>query len=196
MKKIDIGAAVQYGWDSIKKDFWYFVGIAVVYSVLTSVPTFRDDDLGKFGLLGVVLSAWLTAGFLKLVLSYYDGKKLPFSELFTQVKYFWRVLGASILVGLIVLAGFILFIVPGIYLALRLQFTVNLIVDQDLGIIEAMKKSGELTHGVKWSLLLFVLTTIGIIILGAIALGVGIFVAIPIIWLAEIQIYRKLLTAK
>ena len=134
----------------------------------------------------------MTSGYLKMMLSYESGKKLPFGDLFTQVKYFWRVLGATLLLGLIVVIGFFLLIVPGIYLALRFQFTLLLILDKDLGILEAMKQSSMLTNGKKMPLLGFDLTLLGVIILGAIVFGVGIFVAMPVVWLATVFVYHKL----
>lgn len=195
MKRIEIGPAISYGWESVKKNFWYFVAIAAIYMAVSSIPGADKNDNGTLSLLGIIISAYFTAGMLKLTLSYFDKKMLPLSDLFTQVKYFWRILGATILIMLIVVAGFILLIVPGIIWALRYQFVLNLIVDKDMGISEAMHKSDELTKGVKLQLLVFNLSIVGITLLGFLALGIGIFVTLPIGWLAEIKIYRALLKA-
>jgi len=197
-KRVEIGKAVGYGWDSIKKDFWYFVGIAFIVSVISGInSSWSDENTGtSIGLLGLLLGAWMTAGRMKLVLSYYDKKKLDFAELFTQLKYFWRVLGATLLIGLIVVGGLILLIIPGIYWSLRYSMTTNLIVDKDMGILEAMGESGKLTAGIKWRLLGFGFTALGIIILGALCLGAGVLVAMPIIWLAQVYIYKNLLGKK
>jgi uncharacterized membrane protein len=73
------------------------------------------------------------------------------------------------------------------------MFVIPLIVDKDLDISEAMKQSTSLTRGIKWPLLGFILVSFGIFILGALLFGVGILVAIPIIWLANINLYRSLL---
>jgi uncharacterized membrane protein len=191
--KIEIGKAVGFGWDSIKKDFWYFVGLAVIYMLASSILSKSTNHVIELGFLSIFIGPWLTAGLTRIALDYYGGKKPPFETLFTQLKYFWRILGAQILVGLIVAGGLILLIVPGIYWALKYQFTSNIIVDKDLGILEAMGKSGELTKGIKLQLLLFDLALVGIMILGGLALGVGILVAFPIIFLAGIYVYKKLL---
>lgn len=192
-KRVEIGKAIGYGWDSIKKDFWYFIGIVVMYLVITGITNGRDENQASWSLLGLFLSAWMTSGYMKLILSYYDGKKLPFADLFTQIKYFWRVLGATLLIGLIFIGGLILLIVPGIYWALRYRFAINLIIDKDMGITEAMGESARLTKGVKWRLLGFGFVTLGVIILGVICLGIGVLVAIPIVWLADVYIYKNLL---
>jgi uncharacterized membrane protein len=188
MKQIEIGKAFSFGWEGIKKDFWYFIGLSLVATILGGIWN-KGNHLGIISLL---VSSWLAAGSIKIALSYFDGKKLPFNNLFTQTKYFWRMVGASLLLGLIIVVGLIFLIIPGIYLALRFFFTRTLIVDKDMGIIEAMKESTKMTEGIKWQLLVFCLAMIGAMILGGIALGIGIFVAIPIIWLAEIYVYKKI----
>lgn len=196
MKKIETGKAINYGWETIKKDFWYFVAIGAIYMVLNSLSQIFAKDgeaMPLVGLLQFILGVYLTAGVMRLVLDYFDGKKRPINDLLNQGKYFWNVLGAQLLVGLIVFGGLILLIVPGIYWALKYQFVVNLIIDKDMSISEAMAKSGELTQGVIWQLLGFDLVTLGVLILGALALGVGIFVAVPIIWMADVYVYRHLL---
>ncbi len=192
MKQIEIGKALSFGWEKVEKDFWYFVGLAAVYMVISSFGSYETKYNLHFNILGIFIGAWLVAGLTRIALDYYAGKRLPFEALFTQFRYFWRIVGAQILVGLIVIGGLILLIVPGIYWALKYQFVTNIIVDKDLGILEAMHQSGELTKGVKLRLLLFDLACAGVMILGAIALGVGVLVAFPIILLSGIWVYKKL----
>jgi len=194
MKEVfEIKKAVSFGWEGIKKNFWYFVGITFLYLIISSASSIIDRDNEGIRIIDLILSAWVTAGFVKILLDYHANKKDPVSTLFTQTKYFWRMLGATILLGLIIVVGLIFFIIPGIYLALRYQFTINFIVDKDMGIFEAMGESARITSGQKWQLLLFNLAQLGIIILGAMIFGVGIFIAIPIVYLADIHVYKQLL---
>lgn len=196
-RTIDTGKAISYGWEAVKKNFWYFVGLAALVIIIEGIFN-GDQDHQSLSFLSIFASSWLTAGYLTIVFHYYDnnGETLPMSQLFTQLKYFWKVLGASILLCLIICAGFFLLIVPGIYWALKYSMTINLIVDKDMDIIEAMKESANMTNGVKWPLFVFTLTCLGVVILGAICLGVGVFVATPIVWLATAYIYKNLLTTK
>ncbi|HPX94779.1 MAG TPA: glycerophosphoryl diester phosphodiesterase membrane domain-containing protein [Candidatus Moranbacteria bacterium] len=161
--------------------------------IIGSLPSGGPSDRMLLGIAGIFLSAWMICGYVKILLDYYDGKKNKIENIFTQFKYFWRVLGAEIILFTIIVLGLILFIIPGIYFALRFMFVIPLIVDKDLDISEAMKQSTSLTRGIKWPLLGFILVSFGIFILGALLFGVGILVAIPIIWLANINLYRSLL---
>jgi uncharacterized membrane protein len=99
---------------------------------------------------------------------------------------------SSILYGLIVGVGFILLVVPGIYLALRLQFYSFYVVDKNAGITDSLKMSWEATKGNTLNIFLFVLILIALNILGAIALLVGLLVTIPVSFIAVALLYRKL----
>ncbi|MFA6098207.1 MAG: DUF975 family protein [Patescibacteria group bacterium] len=191
-KQVDVGKAIAYGWSEVKKNFWYFVGLAVIVIVIESIGSGPKEHRTYFNVLGLFLGAWMACGFTTIVLDYYGGTKREITDVFTQVKDFWRVLGANILVGFIVLVGFIFLIVPGIYLGLRFIFTIPLIIDKNLGIGEAMERSSEMTKGIKMELFVFALTVIGVLLLGVICLGVGIFVAMPVVWLAYIYIYKTM----
>ncbi len=191
-KQIEIGKAINFGWEAVKKNFWYFVGLAAVYLLLDSLLSKSANHIVDLSFLGIFVGAWLTAGLTRIMLDVYSGKKPPFETLFNQFKYFWRIFGSEILIGLIVVGGLILLIVPGIYWALKYQFVTNLIVDKNMGITEAMGKSGELTKGIKLRLLVFDLALIGVMILGGLALGVGVLIALPIVYLAGIHVYKQL----
>ncbi|MEK7569879.1 MAG: DUF975 family protein [Patescibacteria group bacterium] len=190
-KTVDVGKAFRYGWETLKKDFWYFIGISVLYVVITSVPNAGDNDSG-LGILGIFIGAWLTGGLYRILLDYHVGKKQEFTVLFTQLKHFWRILLGTLLLLLIIAGGLILLIVPGIIWALKYQFTIMLIVDKDMQIMDALRASGEMTKGIKWPLFVFGLAALGALALGLIALGVGVFVAVPVIWLAYVYVYRNL----
>lgn len=54
---------------------------------------------------------------------------------------------ASIVAGLLILAGLIVFVLPGIYLAIRLSYLDIILANEDLGPIESIKRSFQLTKG-------------------------------------------------
>jgi uncharacterized membrane protein len=147
-------------------------------------------------LIFTIIGIFVSIGIVKIILNLVDKKPLAYDELWKNSRYFWRYLGASILYGLIVAVGFILLIIPGVYLAIRYQFVTYLIIDKNMGIKEAFTKSSEMTKGIKWNLFVFDVLLLGIIILGAIALFVGLFAAIPVTWIAMVLMYRSLLKEK
>ena len=88
--------------------------------------------------------------------------------------------------------GLGLLIIPGIYLALRLQFFTAIIVEEDGGILESLRRSWEITKGQAMPLFLVFLTMVGISIVGFLLFIVGIFVAIPLTYMMYAYTYRKL----
>jgi uncharacterized membrane protein len=192
---IDTTQVFQYGWNSVQKDFWYFVGIAFVVMVLGGIGSSSPNETSSLDGLGFLLSILMTCGTTTIFLQYFGGKKLPFSSLFTQLKQYLPVLGATLLLGLITVVGVILLIVPGIYFALKYQFTIQLIIDKNLGVMAAMKESARITNGNKMAIFVFDLQCLGVVILGVLALGVGLLVALPTVELATIKVYRSLVPA-
>jgi len=192
---IDTGKAIGYGWASVKKDFWYFVGLALVVTIIGSIGNSWREHPSHWNFINIFLSTWMLCGYTGIALSYQAGKKLPFENLFTNLKPYWRVLGATLLLGVIFFVGFLLLIVPGVYFALKYQMTINLIIDKNMGIMDAMRASAKMTEGRKMSLLGFDFASLGVIILGAICLGFGVLIAMPIVWLAGIVVYRQLSAA-
>jgi uncharacterized membrane protein len=95
---------------------------------------------------------------------------------------------ARVVIGLLIIAG----IAVTIYLSLRFMFSQYIMIDKNVGIIEAIKKSGQLTEGIKWQLILLILALTGIIILGVLAVVIGLFVAIPLSMIASATVYLQL----
>lgn len=105
---------------------------------------------------------------------------------------FLNYLAAAILVGLVVICGLILLIIPGIILMLMFAFVKFIVIDRNLGPIEAMRESARITHGHRLELLLLFLALLGLNVLGLIALIVGLLVTGPISMLALAHAYRTL----
>lgn len=191
---ISAGPSIRFGWEAVKKDFWYFVGIAFISMIISGIGS-SSSETNSWDLIGTLASVWMTCGTTMIYLLYQQGKKAEVTVLFTSVDRYLSVLGATILISLIVIAGMILLIVPGIIWAIKYQFVIPLILDQKLGVREAMRRSDAITKGKKMDIFMFDLTMLGVVILGVLALFVGLFVAVPVVGLAQIDLYKKLLAA-
>lgn len=203
-----IKESIRVGWEKTKANFWksvaiIFISLSIPFLMqILSALIERDSSLLSFPIYmaiivaGVYLSIALKIGATKLFLRIYDGENPEIKEIFNTYGLFWRYLGQSILYSLIVVGGMILLVVPGIIFAIMYSFASIIIVDANIGIKASLKESKAITNGSKWKLLGFFIV-IGLInILGYIALGVGIFVTIPITTFAMIHIYRELTKKK
>jgi len=90
------------------------------------------------------------------------------------------------------LLAMIPFAIPGLYLAYLFIYTPYLIIDRQLGPIEALQESRVITQGAKIHLFLFGLVILGINIVGALLLIIGLFVTFPVTLMAFTYIYRRL----
>lgn len=192
--------AIRYGWQTVKKDIGFFAGLLLLVMAIYAALNFLTQiTLAKMPLLSVVLSLTvvvanvvLNLGLIKVALKVTVDQKPSVGDLFSCFNLFFRYIWGSILYGLIVCAGFLLLLVPGIIWAVKYQFFPYFMVDQNLKARESLKKSGAITQGAKWSLFLFGFCLVGINLLGVLAMGGGLFLSIPTSMLAMAYVYRKL----
>ena len=200
MSQFRIGEILKTAWGIFKEKMLF---VWLVFAIIWGVSLFfgllqkRVGEESIFGLLvalvSLVASIILQLGLIRIYLDLIDKKDTKVETLFSEYQHFFRYIVASILYGLVVIIGLIFFIVPGIYLALRYSFYSYFIIDKNVGILESLQKSSELTRGNKWKILLFLLVICGINILGLLFFVVGLLFTIPITSIAFSVLYRTLL---
>ncbi|MDD5561119.1 MAG: hypothetical protein PHT50_03185 [Candidatus Omnitrophica bacterium] len=205
MDKFPFGAAVNFGWRKVKENFWSLVIITIIWVAIVGILNSSAKNLEKtmpvisflLSLCATLVNMVITMGVTRIGLKIYAGEKFSIAGMFycggeQALNYFV----ASILYFLAVLAGLILLIVPGIIVMIRMGLYLYLIVDKKMGIIDSLKESMKLTKGNAFNLFLFWLLLLGVILLGFLALFVGILVAIPVTILAYVFVYRYLESRK
>ena len=113
----------------------------------------------------VVLSAIATAATVFIVSESYMGRPLSAGEALNRATPFlWRVIACSILTGLLVMVGFLLFLVPGIVLlcGLILAFPA-LVLEPGTTASGALARSWALTRGSRWRIF-GMLVTLGLLL--------------------------------
>lgn len=199
-KDFSIEGSLKYGWDVVKGNFWFLVGVFVVAWVLVGIPHGIANNLGHsaglaffFRVVGWVAGTIVSIGMINIALKFLDGQKPEFNDLFSFKPHFWKYLGASVLTWLVVWAGMILLVIPGIYWAIKFQFYGYFVVEHKCEPDEAMRRSSRITKDVKWKLLWFGIVLALINVVGALCLFVGLLVTMPLTLLAFSSVYRKLL---
>jgi len=191
--------ALSFGWHRFKERPFFLIGLFIITTVISAISGYVADEIGNGGagvvinLLDFAIQIIIGIGITLILLRVYDKVETDYADLLEQVHLFWKYLVMTILVLVVVVFGFVLFIVPGIIAGLALSFAPYLIVDRNLGPIEAMKQSVEMTHGHRWNLFIFALTIFFFNLLGALFFGVGLLITIPVSALATVHIYRWLL---
>lgn len=192
--------AINFGFKTAKKNIFFFLSVFVVWALITitSQALQASFNLNKqfllsfiFSLLMWVVNSIIAMGIINICLEFVDGKKPNLKDIFYTKKLFNFIL-ASIIRSVIIVAGFILFIIPGIIFSIKLQYSEYLIVDKKLDAVSSIKKSWEMTKGVKWNLFLFGFLLGLINILGILALLIGLLITVPLTFIANAYVYRKL----
>lgn len=201
MNTFSVREALTFGWETFKKRPFLFVGaFALTMLVSGIVSAILDPEQGApvtlitsiMSVLSALIGLFIELGLVTFSIRSHDSVEKVSLYDFWNPAPFLRYLGGQILLGLIVIIGIILLIVPGVIAALGLMFTPYLIIERNRGPIEALKESWRITMGHKKELFFFMLALIGINILGLLALVVGLLVSVPVSMLAMVHVYRKL----
>ncbi|WP_102408123.1 hypothetical protein [Parabacteroides bouchesdurhonensis] len=197
--KFLISEVFNTSWKYTKSQIWVLVGLMIgMFIISFTLSIFALPASGSItgqivvNLISMIISMIFSLGYIKNLFQTLDGIEPQFSAYGQQARKLFTYFIASIIVGITVLIGCIIFIIPGIYLALRLQFFQALIVEEDAGIIDSIKLSWKITEGQVGQLFILMLTMIGIAIIGLLLFGIGILFATPLIYMMYCYTFRKL----
>ena len=193
---LSVGSFITFGWETFKKRGWFLVGTTFLYLVLETVG--RSINVGHnifVSLIMFAISIFIGLGWTAFTLKAHDDiTAVTISDLW-HPKLFWQYFGVTILEILIIGIGLLLFIIPGIIAMAAFMFAPYFVVDKGMGPIEALKASARITKGNRLRVLALIGATILVTLLGCLALGVGLLVAIPVTALATVHTYRRLSSA-
>jgi hypothetical protein len=122
---------------------------SVQKGVTTSTPGTGVGALG--GLLSVLALPFLTVALATAAASCYMGNPITPGQAWRRtMRRFWAVLGLGLLRVLIIGVGLFLFVVPGIFLYIRLLVAPVALVVEGAGPVSALERSWRLTRGHWW----------------------------------------------
>lgn len=159
---IPAGTLVSVTWNDLTQHFAIIAGILAVplvcYVIVMLSPQIGASSIFIAPILliiGGVLSLFAQVALMKQM---HTGWSLSVGGSYAAAKpYFWRVLIASLFMGLAFLGGLLLFIIPGIIVAFWFTFTRQVVVFEDVKVLDAMSYSRELMRNfwgpVFWRLL-------------------------------------------
>ena len=190
--EIDIGAAVKRGWELVMAN----VNVLVVATVLTwainaglsFIPVIRYGG-------GVIIGSVLHAGLMMMFIRRIRGERVELGDLFAGFNFAVPLIIAGLLMTALTVVGFLLCILPGIYLAVSYIFVLPLIIDKKLDFWPAMEVSRQVVHKHWWAMFLFAIVLVLIICLGALLCGVGLIIAAPVAIAAVSYVYEDLFGA-
>lgn len=217
---LDIGFCLTQGWKHTFANFGLIVLLGLVYIGITfgmglifglgQIPfgdtVSIDPETGATGppntgsivyqvittIIQQLVSIFLSLGVVRFGLNLLKGESPEIGTLFSQSDKFLTALAATILFGLMAIAGFILFILPGIFIIIRFGYYMQAIVEKNLNPIDALKYSWNLTRSNFWAVFGLGFVNFLIILVGCLPCFLGLIIAVPFTWLASLVSYRYL----
>ncbi len=148
-------------WEAFKLNVWTFVFLLFVPAILFAIaipfivlPFVTGSDAGTAlaAILAVVvilvlfvIAVMIIPAFTITQLASVRGQKVSISEAFNKSKpYVLRAVGLLLLSALIIMAGLILLIIPGLLAMFFLSMAFYVLIDKNTGVTDAIKGSYEL----------------------------------------------------
>ena len=178
---------------SIWKILIIALGISLASTCVLSILFNKMDADFLESLLGILmmpLGIGTTAFFISLI----ENENFEAKDLFKYYHDFVKIIGVTVLMGLIITLGYICFIIPGIILTLSYSLVpIILIKKPELGIVETLKYSREKMQGHKLDAFVLGLSFIGWAILGTLTFGILYIWLYPYMQLTFTKFYLNIL---
>ena len=131
-------------------------------------------------------------GLFAISLDRASGGDVHNDRLFQFFPWAMRLLFTTVLMTLLLLIGYLLLILPGIYLSVAYLFAMPLLVREQMGIVQALEASRKsITH--RWFTVFGLLVALAVInVVGAIPFGIGLIWTIPLSVIATGLAYQKI----
>ncbi len=204
-----VGELIKEAWQmtkGAKASLWG--GLIVMYGILVALSfggvfampklAAQTDPNTAMGIsAGVQLvTAWLsmlfTAGLMLIGVRRVFGEEVSWKMVFAGFSKGFTITIAMILQTILVGIGFLLLVLPGIYLSIGYALTLPLILDKGLGPWEAMEASRKAIHKKWWTVLGVYLVMMLLYAISAIPLGLGLIWTIPMFFVLIGVLYARL----
>ncbi len=201
-----IGDSLKEGWQRVsglKGPFWaaavvVFIFMLVAGLALSAIANVLSLTNGTVGLVAQLLLQLaimaaiypFMAGIAMLGVRRAVDLPISYQEAFAYFAYVSPLVIAGVLMSILMTLGFLLLIIPGIYLSVAYMFTVPLVVEKNLSAWQAMETSRKAVTR-HWFKFFFTLLVMGIIfVLSAIPLGLGLIWTYPMLVAVMGILYR------
>lgn len=156
------------------------------------IATLLGFYFGLFVMIIVLLplTVFLIGGAYRAAFKQLRGGRVEFRDLFSARDCYWRLLGATIVHGLLIFIAAIFCIIPAFIVAGLLFFTVPLIVERNLSIADAIRASRELTQRRLLMFILFAFLVQLIASAGSYLCYVGLLATWPLMFTITAVAYR------
>jgi len=195
------------GWE-IMKDYFLPLFLLLLVLWLVSIPMGLANMNQEHQTAGAILLRIIGIGYFFLIYPVFDfyvsylfvqgvrRKEIDMKNILKGFDYYLNIILANLLMTALIGIAFIALIIPGIIVACRLAFVQYLVIDKQLGAIEAIEESWRMTRGYGWTIFGMAVVSFFIAIAGLLVLIVGIIPAVIWINASFATLYQNVLAEK
>jgi len=210
-RRWDLQSLLSKSWELVKNNMGVLLaaqgvifGVSFLANILTAVlgAAAAELQLDPMAIQGINLLVSFLSGFIgvffnigmiRIALAAIRGEAVNFGMVFSGGPWFLGTMGGSFLVGLVVMTGTLLFMIPGFIAMCGLAIWQPMYVDNRAGVIDSLKASWALMDGSKWDYF------VALIVVGVLAIlitigtcGLGMFLMGPFIAILNSLVYENL----
>jgi hypothetical protein len=171
------GKYLRQGWEMFKQNSGGFIAFALLFLIIQGFLNYLPR-VG--GLVALAISGPLYAGFYIVSAKMLQRQTPVFQDFFTGFQFFLPLLLLTGVSTLLILLGLVLLVVPGIYLMVCYLFAALIVIDQRLDFWPAMELSRRTVQTQWFGFFVFLLVLVLINLAGAVLLGIGLLVSLPV----------------
>ncbi|MCP3940098.1 MAG: hypothetical protein GY710_01260 [Desulfobacteraceae bacterium] len=196
----EIGAVLQEAWKltkGMKGSIFLALLISQGISFLLTFGIgylFHDSAIASIFsnlMVGIILMP-MSIGVMMIGINRAVQRPFSFSMIFNYYGFFIPLVLYTILSYIFIGIGFLLLIIPGIYLSIAFMFAAPLIVEKKMGVMEALETSRKAVTKKWFTFFLIGLFFLIIIVISAIPIGIGLIWTIPMGYLIYGILYRNM----
>lgn len=177
----------------------YFMAIGLYALISIGISLAQDATVGTSGdiaasLIGIIVTLILFplgVGLGLLGIRRAAGKETAVSTLWEPYNQAIPLIVMFVLMAVLIVAGFLLLVLPGIYLSIAYSFAPYLVVEKNMGAWEAMETSRKAITRYWWRYFGLMLVAMLLIIIGSIPLLIGLIWVLPIVAIATGEVFAK-----
>ena len=193
-----VSGVLSEAWEKTrgnKRTIWLGFGLylLVVIPIQLVLGHFLKEGMFADGMRFIVTNSVdvaLAAGIWMLGVKLASGIKAEAQEVYAYIELFPKLLATYLLMTVLTMAGLVLLILPGIYLAVAYVLASILVVDRKLGIWEALETSRKALTPC-WFRIFFLVLIFGLILLLSAVTVVGLIWTLPMGVMLKGVVYRE-----
>lgn len=188
--EVKIGEYFGRGWTIFKANavqfILYTLLLGIIFGVLSQLPSplggrgGDDNPIGGVNIIGNIIMPILFAGYYFVAFQIARHRPQTFGDFFQGFQKFLPIFLVSLVSSILTMIGFVLFIIPGIYLAVAYLFAQLFVIDKNFEFWSAMETSRKLITKKWFSFFGLTLALFALNFVGALIVGIGLLVTLPL----------------